>query len=140
MAGEKSKLEKLSSLLKELVSTLRDGIFFVLFMFLLVSPCTVKNRLIEARFTKGNIGGWEWEGQIKQSAEQTKAVGEIVYKADENYKSLIDRLSEIEKSVRDPSLKQSLTSLGAEVKASQGDLIVADKAVKRSLSTQQAIV
>jgi hypothetical protein len=140
MADEKSSLETWSSALKDLVSTLRDGVFFVLFLLLLLSPGTVKNRLIAAGFTKGNIGGMEWEGQIKQSAEQTKAVGEVVSKADENYKVLIDRLAELEKSVRDPTVKQSLTSLGADAKVSQGELLVADKAVKRSLSTQQAIV
>lgn len=140
MSDEKTAFERWSSALKDFVSTLRDGVIFILFIMLLFAPGTVKERLLAAGFTKGNIGGLEWEGQIKQSAEQTKAVGEVVSKADENYKVLIDRLSELEKSVSDPSVKRSLTNLSADAKVSQGELVVADRAVKRSLSAQQAIV
>jgi len=140
MPDEKTAFERWSSALKDFVSTLRDSVIFILFIMLLFAPGTVKERLLAAGFTKGNIGGLEWEGQIKQSAEQTKAVGEVVSKADENYKVLIDRLSELEKSVSDPSVKRSLTNLSADAKVSQGELVVADRAVKRSLYAQQAIV
>ena len=139
MEEEKGYLERFTSALKNLVSALRDSVLFFLFVLLLFFPGTVKDRLIEAGFTKGNIAGLEWEGQLKQSTEQTKTVGEAVSKADENYKALIDRLAELEKSVNDPSLKTSLTSIGAAAKVSQGELVIADQALKRSLSAQQEI-
>lgn len=140
MANEKSKLERLSSSLKDMVSALRDSVVFLLFVLLLLSPTTVKDRLIAAGFTQGNIGGLEWQGQIKQSAEQTKAVGEVVSKADDHYVELIDHLAELEKNVNNPSTKKTLSSLSADAKASLNELLAADKAVKQSLSTQQAIV
>lgn len=140
MTEAASGLERWSALFKDLISSLRDGIFFVLFVLLLFSPATVKDRLIAAGFTKGSIAGMEWEGQIKQSTEQTKAAGEVVAKADDNYQLLIERLDGLEKNAREPALKQSLADLSAEAKNSQSQLAMADKAVKQSLLTQQALV
>ena len=139
MAEENSKLEQWSTALKNLVSTLRDAVFFILFLLLLLSPSTIKERLLAAGFTKGNIAGMDWEG-LKQSAEETKAAGEVVSKADDHYDELISRLDEMEKSVKDQTIKNSLTKLTVEAKASQAELQSADKAVKQSLSTQQAMV
>ena len=139
MAEKKGSLEQFTSALKNTVSALRDSVLFFLFVLLLFFPGTVKDRLLEAGFTKGNIAGLEWEGQLKQSAEQTKTVGEAVSKADETYNTLIDRLTELEKNVSDPMVRMSLTSIGADAKVSQGELVIADQALKRSLSTQQEI-
>lgn len=136
---QSSYFERFTNILKNLVAALRDTILFILFLLLLFSPATVNDRLIAAGFTKGNIAGMEWEGQLKKSAEQTKTVGEAVSKADDNYQVLIDRLAELEKMAKDPALKKSLTSLGADAKESKGELVIADQAVKRSLSTQQDI-
>jgi len=139
MADDKMNIERFSALLKDLIAASRDGILVVLAVLLLLFPATIKERLLDAGFTKGNIGGLEWEG-IKQSAEETKTVGQAVSRADDNYNELIDRLAELEKKVQDPNLKQSLSLLGVEARASRQDLIVADKTLKRSLSAQQAIV
>jgi len=139
MAEETSFFERYTNILKNLVAALRDTILFILFLLLLFSPSTVNNRLVSAGFTKGNIGGLEWEGQLKKSTEETKTVGEAVSKADDNYQALIDRLAQLEKSVNDPALKKSITSISADAKESQGQLAAADQAVKKSLSTQQDI-
>ena len=104
MADEKSGFEKWLSSSKGLVSTLRDGVFFVLFLLLLLFPGTVKDRLKAAGFTKGKLAGFEWESEIKHSTDQTKTVGQVVHNADEKFKALINRLAEIEKSVTDPCL------------------------------------
>lgn len=136
---QSSYFERFTNILKNLVAALRDTLLFILFLLLLFSPSTVNDRLIAAGFTKGNIAGMEWEGQLKKSAEQTKTVGEAVSKADDNYQVLIERLAELEKLAKDPALKKSLTSLGADAKESKGELVIADQAVKRSLSTQQEI-
>jgi len=139
VAEETSFFERFTNILKNLVAALRDTLLFVLFLLLLFSPSTVNNRLVSAGFTKGNIGGLEWEGQLKKSTEQTKTVGEAVSKADDDYQALIDRLAQLEKSVNDPAIKKSITSISADAKESQGQLAVADQAVKKSLSTQQDI-
>jgi len=80
-ASEGSRFERRVTLLKDLVSALRDGTLFILFLLLLFTPATMKEKLLAAGFTKGSIAGMEWEGQIRQSAEQTKEVGEAVSKA-----------------------------------------------------------
>lgn len=133
-------VDKIVSVFKDLVSTLRDGLLFILFLFLLFAPATIKDRLVAAGFTKGSVAGFEWEAQLKASTEQTKTVGEAVSKADGNYQSLIDRVAELETKVQDPSIKASLGSIGDEARVSQSALSVANQAVKRSLFAQQAIV
>jgi len=135
MPDEKQPFERISALLKDLVSTLRDGILVVLVLLLLLFPSTIKNRLIEAGFTKGNIAGLEWEG-----IEQTKKVGQAVSQADDNFQELINRLAELEKQVHDPAVKESISNLAVEARVSQEQLVVADKTIKRSLSAQQAMV
>jgi hypothetical protein len=134
MADEKKPVERLSALLKDLVSTLRDGILVLLVVLLLIFPSTIKNRLIEAGFTRGNIAGLEWEG-----IEDTKKVGQAVSQADNNYQELIDRLAQLEKQVIDPEVKESLNDLASEARITQATLNVADKTIKRSLSAQQAM-
>jgi len=135
MPDEKPPVERISALLKDLVSALRDGILVVLVLLLLMFPSTIKERLIEAGFTRGNFAGLEWEG-----IEQTKKVGQAVSLADDNYKELISRLAELEKQVHDPAVKESINDLAMEARVSQQQLVVADKTIKRSLSTQQAMV
>jgi hypothetical protein len=136
MADDKMTVERFSALLKDLIAASRDGILVVLALLLLLFPATIKERLLDAGFTKGNIGGLEWEG----IAEETRTVGQAVSQADEQYNELIDRLAELEKKVEDPDLKQSLNRLGEEAQLSRDGLIVADKTLKRSLSAQQAMV
>lgn len=138
--SESSRFERGVALLKDLVSALRDGTLFILFLLLLFTPVTMKEKLVAAGFTKGNIAGMEWEGQLKQSAEQTKEVGEAVSKAGDDYKLLIERLTELESRVREPEIKASLATLGSDARSSQSQLAAADKVVKRSLLTQQSIV
>jgi hypothetical protein len=140
MANEKSGLEKWSSSSKTLLSSLRDGVFLVLFLLILFSPGTMNDRLYKAGFTEGNIGGMHWKAQVKQSAEQTKAAGGGVYRVDEQFNALINQMDVLENKVKDPSVKQSLATLVKEAKASQAELREANKAVTRSLSTQQSIV
>lgn len=135
MPVEKKPVERFSALLKDLVSTLRDGILVLLVLLLLLFPSTIKNRLVEAGFTRGNFGGLEWEG-----IEDTKKVGQAVSQADSNYQELIDRLAELEKQVNDPDVKESLSDLAVEARASREKLTVADKTIKRSLSAQQAMI
>jgi seryl-tRNA synthetase len=140
MAEERGMLGQYSAVLKDVISALRDSVLFLLFLLLLFTPTTIKDRLVTAGFTKGSIAGFDWTAELQISAEQTKTVGQAVSQADENYKELIERLSELEKKVKEPALKESLEKIGAEAQASRHELIAADQAVKRSLSTQQQIV
>jgi hypothetical protein len=137
---DKSGLERASSVAKDLIAISRDAILLILLLLLLLAPGTINSTLVKAGFTKGTIAGFEWEAQIRQSTEQTKAVGEAVSRADETYKTLIDRLAELERSASDPGVKRSISGLSVDARASQGELAVADRALKRSLATQQAIV
>lgn len=140
MAPEKSKFETVGTAIKDVISALRDSVLFLLFLLLLFAPTIIKNRLVAAGFTKGSIGGFEWEAQIKSSAEQTKAVGQTVDQAGDNYEKLIERLSELEKRVTDPNVKATVKSIGKAAEASRTELTGADRALKRSLAAQQQIV
>jgi hypothetical protein len=140
MATEKSRFEIFGSAVKDVVSALRDSVLFLLFLLLLFSPTTIKERLAAAGFTKGSIGGFEWEAQIKSAAEQTKTVGQAVEQASDNYGKLIERLNALEKQASDATVKDTLKNIGNEAEASRAELTVADRALKRSLAEQQQIV
>jgi hypothetical protein len=140
VATEKGRVETFGAVLKDVVSALRDSILLILFLLLLFAPTTIKDRLISAGFTKGSIGGFEWEAQIKSAAEQTKAVGQTVGEATENYSNLIERLSELEEKITDPVAKAAVKNIGKVAETSRAELTTADRALKRSLATQQQVV
>lgn len=140
MATEKGKLETFGAVMKDVVSALRDSVLFLLFVLLLFAPASIKARLAAAGFTKGSIGGFEWEAQIKSAAEQTKTVGQTVGQATENYSKLIERLGELEKKVTDPTVKAEVKNIGVVAETSRVELTTADRTLKRSLATQQQVV
>ena len=140
MTTEKGTFETFGAVTKDVVSALRDGVLIILFVLLIFAPTTIKDRLVSAGFTKGSIGGFEWEAQIKSAAEQTKTVGNTVGQATENYSRLIERLSELEKKVTDPTVRAEVKNLGEVAETSRAELTTADRALKRSLATQQQVV
>lgn len=140
MADAKTPVEVFSAVLKDVVAALRDSVLFLLFLLLLFAPDTINNRLKAAGFTKGSIGGLEWEAQVKTAAEQTKSVGQSIEQANASYDQLITRLSELEKKVNDPTVKSEVKAIGNAAEQSRSDLAAADKVVKRSLAVQQQVV
>ena len=140
MATEKAKLETFVAVMKDVVSALRDSVLLFLFLLLLFAPTTINDRLVSAGFTKGSIGGFEWAAQMKSAAEETKTIGQTVGQATENYSKLIDRLSELEKKVTDPTLKAEVKNIGGVAETSRVELTTADRALKRSLAIQQQVV
>ncbi|MFL5494591.1 MAG: hypothetical protein ACJ8DC_09445 [Gemmatimonadales bacterium] len=140
MAPEKSRLEAFGAILKDVVSALRDSVLFLLFLLLLLTPGTIKARLADAGFTKGTIGGFEWEAQIQSAANQTKSVGQSVGQATDTYDKLIERLNELEKQVTDPAVRATVRNIGEAAQVSRTELTTADRALKRSLATQQQLV
>ena len=126
--------------LKDVTSTVRDVLLLGLFILLLTWPKFINDRLATAGFTKGSIAGFEWETQLKSSTEQTKAAGETVQKANENYSDLVARLNDLEHKVTDPAVKSEVKSLGQAAEKSRLEIETADNTLKRSLATQQQIV
>jgi hypothetical protein len=140
MAGEKSRTEMFGAAFKDLMTALRDSVLFLLFVLLIFAPSTIRERLVEAGFTKGSIAGFEWEAQIKSAAETTKSAGATVVQAAADYDKLMERLAELEKRVTDPSVRSEIRDLGSVAASSRTDLASADQAIKRSLVAQQQIV
>jgi len=129
-----------TSKLKDVTSTARDILLLGLFILLLTWPKFINDRLATAGFTKGSIAGFEWETQLKSSTEQTKAAGETVQRANENYSDLVARLNDLEHKVTDPAVKSEVKSLGQAAEKSRLEIETADNTLKRSLATQQQIV
>jgi hypothetical protein len=125
--------------LKDLVSTVRDLLLLALFVLLLINPKFINDRLVAAGFTKGSIAGFEWEKQLQTSTEQTKAAGETVQKADENYSDLVARLNDLEHRVTDPAVKTEVKNLGQVAEKSRLEIQAADTTLKHSLAAQQQI-
>lgn len=140
MGSEKSALESFSSVFKDLVSALRDGVLLLVFMLLLFAPGMVKQRLVAAGFTEGSIAGFEWRAQIQNASEQTKAAGQTVVQASQNYDALIERLDALQSKVSDPALKTEVKDIGEAAQSSRTELASADLALKRSLAAQQDVV
>lgn len=140
MADGKTPIEVFSAVLKDVVAALRDSVLFLLFLLLLFAPDTINSRLQAAGFTKGSIGGMEWQAQVKTAAEQTKSVGQSIEKANTDYDQLIERLNELEGKVNDPKVKSEVKAIGTAAESSRNELAAADKVIKRSLATQQQVV
>lgn len=136
----KTRPEVFSAVLKDVVSALRDSVLFLLFVLLLFTPDTIRERMVAAGFTKGAIAGFEWAAEIKSAAEQTKTVGQAVGQATEEYTRLIERLTELEKKVTDPGVKAEVKAIGQVAESSRTELVGADRDLKRSLATQQQVV
>jgi hypothetical protein len=140
MASDSSGVASVSSVVKDVISTLRDSVVFLVFLLLLLAPGTIKQRLHAAGFTKGNIAGFEWQAELEKAAEQTKSAGESVEEVAKNYDELLARIAELEKKVTNPEVKATLRDIGETAEQSRAQLATADKGLKRSLATQQEIV
>ncbi|WON73523.1 hypothetical protein [Nitrosospira sp. Is2] len=140
MVTNKGSLETSVSIGKDIVSTLRDSVLFILFLLLLFSPDMMREQLSKAGFTEGSFGGLMWRAQAETVAEQTKDIGQTVEKATENYDDLIEHLHELEKNVTDPGLKLQVKNMGEIAEASRAELTKADQTLKSSLATQQQFV
>ena len=140
MDPKSSKWEIFGGVVRNLVSALRDSVLFLVFLLLLLTPDTLRNRLEDAGFTKGAIAGFEWKATIKSTVEQTKTIGQKVEKANEDYKDFIVRLNTLEKKIQDPSLKSTVQGIEKEVEASRQALGQVDQTIRKSLSAQQQLV
>ncbi len=140
MATAGSKVEIFGTVIRNLVSALRDSVVFLLFVLLLFTPGTIRDRLVSAGFTKGSIAGFEWEAELKSAAEQTKSVGQTVEQASENYEVLIERLNSLEKDVTDPIVRESVKKIEKVANESRTKLQAADRSVRHSYAVQQQIV
>src|SRR4051794_40372653 len=105
MASDSSGVASVSSVVKDVISTLRDSVVFLVFLLLLLAPGTIKERLHAAGFTKGNIAGFEWQAELEKAAEQTKSAGQSVEEVAKNYDELLARIAELEKNVTNPAVK-----------------------------------
>lgn len=140
-AGADHPVNAIGTLVKNAVAALRDLVIFALFVLLLVSPATIKERLERAGFQKANIAGFEWQAEgLKTAAEQTKSAGQEVEQASKDYEALVARLKELEAKVSSPEAKAAVREIGETATESQAKLATADKVLKRSLATQQDIV
>ena len=140
MATEGNKLEVFGTVIRNLVTALRDSVVFFLFVLLLFTPTTIRDRLVEAGFTKGSIAGFEWGAQLESAAEQTKSIGESVEQASENYSSLIERLNKLEQEIADPEVKATVKSIEKEAQKSSTKLKAADRSVRHNFAVQQQLV
>jgi len=138
--ADTNHLSAFSGVLRDLISSLRDALLFGVFVLLLFSPETVKARLIEAGFTKGTIGGMEWEAQVKEASDNTKSAGQTLSQAKLGYDELISRLAQLENKVTNPVIQRELDSIGDAAQSSRAELASADQAIKRSLVAQQQLV
>lgn len=140
MEGGKGVGQTFSAGLKDVVTALRDSVVFLLFVLLLLTPETIRARLEAAGFKRGSIGGLEWEAEVKAAVQETKAVGEKIETAQDNYDEIVHRLGELEARVTDPQLRADVRALEASAKSSATELSAANRAVRSSLVAQQALV
>jgi F0F1-type ATP synthase membrane subunit b/b' len=140
-AEAENPVNAIGTLVKNAVAAMRDLVIFLLFLLLLLSPATIKERLERAGFQKANIAGFEWQAEgLKTAAEQTKSAGQQVEQASKEYEALLGRLKDLETKVTSPEAKAAVREIGVTAAASQAQLETADKVLKRSLATQQDIV
>ena len=139
MPTEGSKLEILGTIIRNVVSALRDSVVFFLFVLLLFTPTTIRDRLVEAGFTKGSIAGFEWGAELESAAEQTKSIGQSVEQASEN-SVLIARLNKLEREITDPTVKATVKSIEKEAQESSTKLQAVDRNVRHNFAVQQQIV
>ena len=140
MAEEQNRITAFGTLLKNLVAALRDAVIFLLFVLLLATPETIKQRLERAGFHEGEIAGFKWQAQLKNAAAETKSAGAQVEQASKEYETLLVRLKELESKVTTPEAKAAVREVNQAAAESQAQLESADKVLKRSLATQQDIV
>ncbi len=140
MDSTNSRWEVFGGVVRNLVSALRDSVLFLLFLLLLLTPDTLRNRLENAGFTKGSIAGFEWQTTLESTAAQTKTIGQTVEQANEDYQTLIARLHALETQIQDPGLRDTVKGIEQEAEASRQSLTHADRVIRQSLSTQQQLV
>lgn len=109
--GQRSLIEIILSIGKDLVSLLRDGALLLLAFLLLVFPETINTILINAGFTKGSVAGFEWESRLKTSTQALQEAEARIAALQGEAKMLTSTLAEAKTQLGDSNLKQRISEL-----------------------------
>lgn len=120
--------------LKDFTGAMRELAIVAIFGALLLAPSSVAQHLKDAGFTRGNIGGWEWEAeQVRAAREQAiegvKKLGEV-----ESSLAQVQRsLTALNTRVADPTSQQEFQALSAKI----GTSIRTAKTARKDLEASQ---
>ena len=124
---------------KDLVSLLRDVTVFALLVLLFFFPRVINRSLVDAGFTEGDLAGFKWKKEIRESTDQTKAVGETVSLLEGKLSTLSEQLAALEGQAPDGAVRQELKRLSSEVRSTEQEAKKADRVVKANLGAQQRL-
>jgi DNA-binding XRE family transcriptional regulator len=140
MPPDKSSLERGADLCEQGFRLLRDAALGVLFLLLFIFPNFLKNRLVDAGFTKISPEGVTWEKEVQTANSQSKAAAMTVDNAAQSLGDAKQTLAEIEKKTGDPSVKAAINKLNEQINGSIEQVQQTDSSLKRTMLTQQTLL
>jgi len=112
-APERTTLERLVALGKDLVALLRDGALLVLAFLLIVLPVQFNTLLVKAGFKEGSVAGFKWEAIIDTNDALLEAQATIA-SLQEQLEKTTQALAAAKTGDEDEALKASLAKLEEE--------------------------
>ncbi|MGE3800092.1 MAG: hypothetical protein AB7H80_03660 [Candidatus Kapaibacterium sp.] len=140
MPDEEKKQPDLAEKVKNWTAALREAVIALLFLFLLLFPSCVTQRLADAGFTQGDIAGLHWEKQLLEMTEQTGEAQQHVQQVEESIDSIRQSLVTIGNDAQSPEVKAQVDQLTIQLDSSLQSVRSVDRDLKASLRTQENLL
>ncbi|MCB0713543.1 MAG: hypothetical protein KDD67_14545 [Ignavibacteriae bacterium] len=140
MPDEEKKQPDLAEKVKNWTAALREAVIALLFLFLLLFPSCVTQRLADAGFTKGDFAGLHWEKQLLEMTEQTGEAQQHVQQVEESIDSIRQSLVTIGNDAQSPEVKAQVDQLTIQLDSSLQSVRSVDRDLKASLRTQENLL
>ena len=111
------------SILKDVFGLLREVIIVVALGMFLVLPGWVNTILNAAGFTRGSIGGFEWESEIVASAETNHQAQERILELEGQLAKVQTSLQDISRQATEAPLRAQANALSKEVGDARKDAV-----------------
>jgi hypothetical protein len=137
---DQSKLKTLIDVSEQIFRLSRDAAIGLIFLLLVAFPGYVKNRLVEAGFTKIEKGGVTWENGVESANNATKAAATTVSEASQTIQDVTGELSALASQAHNPIVKTRLQNLADWLNGSLGNVQKADQSLQETVLTQQELL
>lgn len=139
MPNENGNSPKWIVIAKDFIALLRDSIIFILFLLILFFPKTINNSLSNAGFIEGEIAGFTWKNQIKESNDKTKIVGQTVSDLENKLTTVKSKLDSFSTASKDTNVKKQIEKLSIAIDKSEAKANEANRLIKSAINSQQQI-
>jgi hypothetical protein len=133
-------IEMVTTTGKDVVAFLRDAILFIFAFLLLLFPVQFNSILTAAGFEEGSFAGLKWKNKVERSTEELAEAQDIIARQNQQNKSLVATLTEVQGKVNDPGLQEKVADIKESSKALSLDVVKVQSSVRQTIQTNSELL